>query len=217
MLQRLTGADSDALDRARSYFLVCAVVNNTMTFGYGPKLLRPGQEDADSDPESSANASSQENSDDEGDNESQDGNATERTSLLPRNAIHYAYKSGRYVELAGSQIYNSLPVFMQKTVSFLSPFLNPPSIGALIGLTIGLIPTLHRLFFNDVQEGGYFKAWLTTPVKNTGELFVTLQVIIVGVKLSLSLRRMKEGEQSGHVPWGTVVFVLLWRFVVMPA
>lgn len=38
--------ESDALDRAKSYFLISAVVSNTMTFGAGPSQLKGHEEDA---------------------------------------------------------------------------------------------------------------------------------------------------------------------------
>jgi hypothetical protein len=67
-------------------------------------------------------------------------------------------------------------------------------IGALIGAVIGLASPLHKAFFNEPSDGGIFKAWLTASVKNVGDLFAALQLVVVGAKLSGSLLKMKKGE-----------------------
>ncbi|KAK3342564.1 auxin efflux carrier [Neurospora tetraspora] len=215
VLKNLTD-DPDVVEKARSYFLVCAVISNTLTFGYGPALLE--QDDGgqtDSDPESGRDSGEEDG--DNGSGSSGSSGPSETTSLLPKKAVRFAKTTTRHIENAQNKTYNALPGPLQKAVSWIAPFFNPPALGASTGVLIGLVPALHRMFFNDSQEGGYFKAWLTTPIKNTGELFVTLQVIIVGVKLSLSLRKMKEGDEGGRVPWPSIVFILAWRFLVMPA
>lgn len=44
----LVGGESGsaAMDRAESYFLINAMVSNSLTFALGPSLLKPGDEDA---------------------------------------------------------------------------------------------------------------------------------------------------------------------------
>jgi len=96
-------------------------------------------------------------------------------------------------------------------------FINPPFIGTCIGVLIGLVPALHTLFFSDQQHGGYLNAWLTAALKNAGDLFAALQVIVVGIKLSSSLLKWKKGEASGAMPWGPWALVTLVRFVLWPA
>lgn len=96
-------------------------------------------------------------------------------------------------------------------------FLNAPLLGALLGTVIGLIPALHRAFFNTTSEGGIFTAWLTASLQNIGALFVPLPVVIAGVSLSTSMRRMKSGDNSaGPTPWLATIFVLVVRFAVWP-
>ena len=53
----------------------------------------------------------------------------------------------------------------------------------------GLTPPLYRVFFNDPQEGGIFEAWLTSSVKNLGELFVASQAMVTH-----GLWKMKRGS-----------------------
>jgi auxin efflux carrier family protein len=106
---------------------------------------------------------------------------------------------------------------------FISDFFNAPLLGAIIGAIIGLIPTLHRAFFNDTYEGGIFTAWLTASLKSIGGLFVPLPVVVAGVSLYTAMKEARQAARSGHVnkdakmPWITVTFIMVVRFVLWPA
>jgi predicted permease len=65
------------------------------------------------------------------------------------------------------------------------------------------------------MDGGIFNAWLTESLKKIGQLFVTLQVVVVGVSLSSSLRKMKRGEQKA-LPWAPTLLILVVRLVLWP-
>lgn len=227
----------DAIERARSYFLVFAVVNNVLSFSMGTSELKGLSEDAPDEvagrlkqlgadmgdqvaqPFRRLVGSDEESAGSEDDRQQaeEDEEEDERTSLLPHPAESVVHKTKRHINGAGKKFYHSLPGSLQAVAGWIACFIGPPSIGAVIGAIIGLTPALHRLFFNNSNKGGFFNAWLTTPIQNTGELFVTLQVIVVGIKLSLSLRRLKEGEGGGELNWGAVIFVTMWRFIVLPA
>jgi predicted permease len=102
---------------------------------------------------------------------------------------------------------------------FLYDFLNAPLIGAVLGAIIGLVPALHRSFFSDTADGGFFTAWLTASLKNVGSVFVPLPVVVAGVSLYTSMQKVKSEENaytSGGTPWLTTVFILATRFVVWP-
>ncbi|KAI2640459.1 auxin efflux carrier [Hypomontagnella submonticulosa] len=240
VLSSLVGSDdtSDGIERARTYFLACSVINNTITFSQGAKWITGEQqspgEDNSSDPESQqtqdheqgdeAAEGQQQQREGEGawspegtgeDNDPSDPN--ERTSLLPSKVVYWERKMGNDLISVLRGYYHTWPKPVQRSIAAIGALFNPPFIGAAIGLILGLTPPLHRLFFNDMDEGGYFKAWLTSSLRNVGELFVSLQVIVVGVKLSLSLRLMKEGEEGGKLPLGTVLSVISVRFILWPA
>ncbi|GAB7325127.1 hypothetical protein MBLNU13_g09210t1 [Cladosporium sp. NU13] len=213
----LSGLDSssDVVDRAKSYFLVNAMISNSLTFALGPKFLDcPDDIDA-ADPKDPMN-----DQEDAEDLESQEDDAVqtnEQTSLLPQRAARSATHTS-YSLLARCQTaFAALPTSLQQTLTFLTMFLNPPFIGTCIGVLIGLVPALHTLFFEDQQHGGYLNAWLTAALKNVGDLFAALQVIVVGIKLSSSLLKWKKGEASGAMPWGPWALVTLVRFVLWPA
>ncbi|KIV78682.1 hypothetical protein PV11_06306 [Exophiala sideris] len=211
----LTDGDtvSKAISRAESYFLVCALVSNSLVFALGPRLLA-----ADKEPE-------QEDHDDEDDEAEQNGAANgdveqgedddEQTSLLPNRVRKTQDKFQARASRLGKRFWDKLSPRTQGVLSFLSDFANPPLIGAVLGAILGLVPPLHRVFFNDSEEGGIFKAWLTQSISKIGQLFVTLQVVVVGVSLSASLRKVKRGEDKG-LPWGSTLFILGIRFIIWP-
>ena len=142
--------------------------------------------------------------------------ANEETSLLPNRVIRAGTRGEYAAYKKGAQIWRHLPPWFQTVLSFLYPFVSPPVIGAVIGAFIGLVPSLHTLFFNSQEEGGYLNAWLTSALQNIGDLFAALQVVVVGVKLSSCLLRMKKGEENGKVQWGAFLSITMVRFVVWP-
>ena len=193
------------------------MISNSLTFALGPKFLDcPDDIEASDTPKDPLN-SAQDASDLE-DQQEEAVHANEETSLLlpqraARDATTYQYSLIARCQTA----FAALPTFLQKSLSSLSMFLNPPFIGTCLGALIGLVPALHTLFFSDQQHGGYLNAWLTAALKNVGDLFAALQVIVVGIKLSSSLLKWKKGEASGSMPWGPWATVTFVRFVLWPA
>ncbi|CAN9295860.1 unnamed protein product [Alternaria alternata] len=210
---------SQAMDRAESYFLVNAMVSNSLTFAIGPGLLRPGDEDASDEQEGEDD---EDNGQANGDGESSDmergpeGIIDEETSLLPQRITKPVNRIEKKGYLKTQKWYNNLSPWLQETLNITWQFANAPLLGAIVGAVIGLTPALHRLFFSPSNEGGYLNAWLTTAIKNIGELFATTQIIVVGVKLSKSMLRMKRGEDSGEVRKGSLAIVTLIRFIIWP-
>lgn len=212
---------SDAISRAQSYFLVSAVVSNCLVFAVGPVLL-DGEEAYDDNDHQPGNGSSNPypirqpvtNEEEE----------EETTSLLPdriREIETQAYESihdTTHDFLHRHHVhFDDFSRRTNRNLSIIGAFFNGPLVGAAIGLLIGLVPALHRAFFSNSQEGGIFTAWLTESLRNTGELFVSLQVIVVGVKLSSSLRKMKRGDDSaGKLAWNATLFVFFVRYLFWP-
>jgi len=243
ILDSILSGDSDsaslAVDRATSYFLVNAMVNKSLTFALGPRLLKIN-EDEDSDDEGIDTANVHpagdrypiiQREDEENtlppvaeEEEEEDVSAVtgddfidEGTSLLPRKLVRKGNKAAKAGSSRFQQYWDALPPWFQRVLDFSYQFVNAPLLGAVVGAILGLTPPLHRAFFNDSNEGGIFNAWLTSSIKNIGELFATLQILVVGVKLSQSLRKMKQGEESGRVPWECMTFITVVRFLIWPA
>ncbi|KAL0939765.1 transporter C5D6.04 [Colletotrichum truncatum] len=206
---------SGVVAKAKSYFLVNAMIGNSLTFALGPKLLN-GQEE-----EAPDNEDDDYESEDEDDVESQEQDAierNERTSLLPRSVAAKRTRAQHRTLRKGRRYWSSLSPRSQSILDFLYSFINAPVIGALLGALVGLVPALHRLFFNEPEEGGYFNAWLTSAIKNVGDLFAVLQVIVVGVKLSKALLEFKNGSESkeSKIPMVPFLAVTAVRFVLWP-
>ncbi|KAI2784770.1 hypothetical protein F4815DRAFT_135527 [Daldinia loculata] len=197
------------------------LLSHLLPFSQGAKWITGDQhrQDNSTDPEGQR---VQENGQDchspvDSENGDDSDDPNERTSLLPRKIVSWERRVKNKLTSRFRSHFKASPKPVQNTLAAIGTFANPPFIGATIGIIIGLTPPLHRIFFNDMDEGGYFNAWLTSSLKNVGELFVSLQVIVVGVKLSLSLRRMKEGEEAGTLSLGTVLSVTFVRFILWPA
>lgn len=219
-----------AVERAKSYFLVFATVSSCLTFAVGPRLIDSEHGD-DSDKPSEDSESSHGSGD--------ASEADETTGLLPQRESLVQFsdpfrqnsffpslrkKSQTKVRLLPDRRASVVPRKHWATLGprakwwllFISDFFNAPLWGAAIGAVIGLIPALHRAFFNSTQDGGIFTAWLTSSLRNIGGLFVPLPVVVAGVSLFNSWRDARTSGSSRQIPWITVIFILVFRFVIWP-
>ena len=220
ILKSDSDSGSDAVSRAYSYFLINSLCCNVMTFTLGPKLLdgedsKGGQEHEEQGGHPNGNGGLPSHPPIEQDDDEVE-HANETTSLLPRPIIHAGGVIGREAYQGSKQEWDHLPPWSRNSLEFLYAFANGPMIGGVLGAIIGLVPPLHKAFFNDVQHGGIFNAWLTSSVQNIADLFASLQVIVAGVKLSSCLRKMKRGEESGTIPWLGMIIILTTRFIIWP-
>jgi predicted permease len=221
---------SEAVSRARTYFLVSAVVSHALTFGIGGSELKGDDEDPPEDnkkrngngndtqvdgaPRQRYRDDPEAQDDDDEDDESSD--SAPETSLLPHAVHHRVHRANKHTHKTVNGLMEKLPAWLQTAIMAVYNFMTPPLVGALIGLIIGLTPPLHTLFFANSSDGGYFNAWLTQSIKNVGQLFVTLQVVVVGVKLAQALRKEKRGEDTGKLNWIPVTTVAVVRYIIWP-
>jgi predicted permease len=226
---------SEAVSRAKSYFLVSAVVSHALTFGIGPSELRGDNEDGPDDSKKQQNGNGNgaqldgaprqryrddpeaQDSEPEDDDDDDDEDDAPETSLLPRAIRKSLHKANKHVHNGVNHSMEKLPSPLQTAITAIYNFMTPPLIGAIIGATLGLAPPLHTLFFADSNKGGYFNAWLMQSIKNVGQLFVTLQVVVVGVKLAQALRKEKRGEDTGKLNWTPIMIVTVVRYFIWPA
>jgi hypothetical protein len=226
---------SQAIERAKSYFLVFSTISSCLTFAVGPRLIDTEHApDAENDKDSDDDLHIEENQEGNGDAEVGDA-SNEQTSLLgaPVSALR---KNSVAVSFFPTNLrkqsfvpYDRRPSYVSKKrwleyhettrwwLLFFYDFLNAPLLGAVVGAVIGLVPALHRAFFNDTYEGGIFSAWLTASLKNIGGLFVPLPVVVAGVSLYTSMTAAKtQRSEASKTPWSTTLFVLVIRFVIWP-
>lgn len=198
----LWGSDdsvSSAVTRAKSYFLVNAMIADSLTFGLGTKLLgNPSNEEAPDKKEEGGDGEgdddSEETAHDADEADEEQARATEETSLLPKRAVRIGTTYKQKTQQLGRQTWSKMPGWLQSTLSFMGSLVCAPLIGAMIGLFVALVPGLQTAFFADTSEGGFLKAWLTKSIENIGELFTALQVVVVGVKLSQGVLKVSDRE-----------------------
>ena len=214
---------SNAIQRAQSYFLVCAVVSKTIGYAVGPKMLEtnngdgnaqervsehgPGLQDAEAGTGASSHPA----------NDGADGTVNEESHLLPERAHKASRQVKGWCRLYCSHIFSFLPrqVKHELLIPFESPFADVMFICTIVGAVLGSVPSLHKAFFNHPDHGGIFTAWLTSSVRDIGKLFTTLQIFIVGGKLGLSFERMAGGSE--RIPLRAIVTIFLFRLVLWPA
>lgn len=248
---------SQALESAEAYFLVFSTVSNCLTFAVGPRLIDtehapeeekehgmgdndPNEEEALPDEESAllhpAEALRSVNP-----FAPPSRSASRSTSFLLSKKAAAATTTGfsgshaplgrpprRRVTLITRKQWAKLSPRARWWLTLASDFFNAPLLGAILGAIIGLVPALHRAFFNDATDGGIFTAWLTSPLKKVGGIFVPLPVLIAGVSLYSSLQEAPDSSGSvspggqgrqqatkkSKLPKATVGFVLFVRFVL---
>ncbi|KAJ5731624.1 uncharacterized protein N7483_006132 [Penicillium malachiteum] len=228
---------SEEIDRAQSYFLVCAVISKTIAYVVGPRMLQDHK--SISIPPSSGYEPESNLNDRNHTEESQDELLTETTSLLPQLTQPRIRTLKAHIKRYKSRLSSLLPTRMKQNfmASFGSPFADVVICCTLLGAILGLVPTLHRAFFARDEDGGIFHAWLTTSIRNLGRLFTTLQIFLVGCKLGVTIERMileRRGQRngsrdettaeyserdgsSGRIPVRSMVFIFIFRLVLWPA
>ncbi|KAK8051296.1 hypothetical protein PG993_002681 [Apiospora rasikravindrae] len=239
---------SQSLEHAEAYLLVFSTVSNCLTFAVGPRLI-----DTEHAPEEHEDKDMDGARDDDL-NQGDTLPNEESALLHPADALRSVnpfssspssstsiFLSKKAARASGSDALLSRPPRRRVTLvtrkqwtkigpharwwlTLASDFFNAPLLGALLGTTIGLVPALHRAFFNDPAEGGIFTAWLTSPLKKIGSVFVPLPVVIAGVSLYSSLEKTKsdstgngqgqDSESNSKLPKTTLGFILFVRFIL---
>jgi auxin efflux carrier family protein len=232
ILQGLVKNEStkQAIERAKSYFLVFATISSCLTFAVGPRLIH---DEHAPEPEVKDNDSDLDGNDGEPNEISpllQGPNGDEGSPIVSKARRQSVF--GILNQKNDDISYNRRPSLIRKRqwiklgprarwwLVLLSDLFNEPLIGALIGAVIGLVPALHTAFFSDTEDGGIFTAWFTASIKTIGSLFVPLPVIVAGVSLYTSYVQAKvqsaQAQKDARLPIPTTVFVLIVRFVVWP-
>ena len=107
-----------------------------------------------------------------------------------------------------ARISHSLKTLPKRTVLAIKGIWNPPLTGALLAVTIGLIPPIKREFYN---KEGFFYGSITTSLINVGELFTALMLFILGA----NLRIKTQGDSS--TSYSILLYIYLMRFIIVPA
>jgi auxin efflux carrier family protein len=204
---------SKAISRAQSYFLACSIIGNCLTFAVGPHLMKP----AETPQGGATHKNPSQRIDHSAPPSPMIETSDERTSLLSHTQTD-GRPSTSHQHQPGPQNFKSMLIALLRDV------FNEPTVGALLGLLIGVVPALHRAFFASSTSGGVFTPWLTASLVNIGQAFVPLQVFVVGVTLSQSFHQghFSQNTATSGTPsraWSTILstlFILGFRFILWP-
>jgi predicted permease len=220
LLKSSSDSASAAVERAYSFLLINSLICNVLTFTLGPKLIGGDNDNQDEEEDDSTHEPGSTNGAAENSNSEQNGqaqeNSNETTSLLPKHVLRARDAIGKHGYKHGKKGWDRMSPWAQNVLQFFYAFFTPAMAGGVLGAIVGLVPPFHKAFFGEANEGGFLNAWLTTSIKNLGDLFAALQVVVAGVKLSSCLRKMRRGEQAGHIPWPGATMVLVIRFIIWP-
>ncbi|KAL2015997.1 hypothetical protein VTK56DRAFT_4465 [Thermocarpiscus australiensis] len=222
----------DAIERAKSYFLVFSTISNCITFAVGPRLIDseqlPENEPDGKDDEDDVSAHQDASRPDVEANEEtrllnpstlpSPGSLSRRAFFWSRRPAQEQKPDPRRPWMVPRHKWSQLRPRTKWWLLFISDFFNAPLVGAIIGAVLGLVPLFHRAFFNRTDNGGIFTAWLTASLKTIGGLFPPLPVLVAGVSLFCSTKEaIASGRSAVSMPLGTVSFILLVRFIAWPA
>ncbi len=220
----------EAIERAKSYFLVFATVSSCLTFAVGPRLIdsehAPDPDEDKEDDDTSVDRSLEDSYQDSEETGLLGGRSSSiqfshpfssNTFLVSNRRPSAVPPQDRRASIVPRRRWRELSPRAKWWLLFICDFFNAPLLGAALGAVIGLVPALHRAFFNTSENGGIFTAWLTASLKNIGGLFVPLPVVVAGVSLYTSMKEVRRNDQNGaKLPWLTVSFILIIRFVLWP-
>ncbi|TFK46069.1 hypothetical protein OE88DRAFT_1668210 [Heliocybe sulcata] len=217
VLKSLSGegeSPSETLDRAKSIVLLNSIVQQMVTFCLGPVLFKidkdrksAGQDD---DPEGLR----------PGRGPSVYPTVQDREHVGLLHDYDGDYGGDDYTEplhqlenVPNMDIHSRLPPGLShaikvasKPVKKIASFFNPPLIGGIVALILGITPPLHEAF---LSKDGIFYNTITEAVSNLGDLFVVLQMYVLGAQLAIV-----KSANPGAKP---TLFVLFIRYIMMPA
>ncbi|KAJ3567533.1 hypothetical protein NP233_g6307 [Leucocoprinus birnbaumii] len=202
ILSEIAGGDTEkAVARARSYFLVNSLVSKVLTFAVGPSLLgdevllppaRPAEFSSDSDESTEPD---------------------EETGLIRKHiAPHF-----QTIRAQTAKMVKRTPRRTQNLFHQSREFFNPTTLGGILAIVIGVVPSLHHAAFAPSNEGGFLNAWLISSLRNVGALFSGMEFFIVGSKLSDSFEALPDNQPSPKPPKGAVATVIIARFFIWAA
>jgi predicted permease len=211
-LKRPGESTPTTLSRAKSLILLNVVVQQVFTFAVGPSILTHDQSQSNSKPRSDSDVllpgpggyTLSQDEERVGLLDDVEG-GTEDEEAVSRLAHDAHVAVGKITDVPDIHWPERL-AFLRKPLRKLVSFLNPPVIGGLIALVLGMIQPLHHAFLS--KDGTFYNS-LTSSVENLGKLFVSLQMFTVGAQLYIA-PHAKPGIKPAS-------FALLIRFLIMPA
>lgn len=95
--------------------------------------------------------------------------------------------------------------------------LQPPVIGAIMGLFIASLPSLRGLFVDlESRASNAPLEWLFDGIHEVGKAAVPINMAILGINLSLTSQPTKSDVTGNAVSRSTIVAIVIGKMIVMP-
>ncbi|KAJ2990442.1 hypothetical protein NUW58_g2945 [Xylaria curta] len=105
-----------------------------------------------------------------------------QTNLALRSAFaRTTEKSRRFCLFTYSKLPQRLRLLLEKSLNFLSEFMNPPLWAMLLSIVVASVPQLQQLFF---EKGSFIKNSVTDAVTQSGSVAVPLILVVLGANLA---------------------------------
>ncbi|KAI8946540.1 auxin efflux carrier [Xylaria longipes] len=119
-----------------------------------------------------------------------------RSKFAVRRAYtHTKEKTRRLCLHTYSKLPEGVRSLLEKTMNFVSEFMNPPLWAMLVSVVVASIPSLQKLFF---QKGSFVKNSVTDAVELSGGVAVPLILVVLGANLANNTKdsEVKDSEEA---------------------
>ncbi|KAI0551395.1 auxin efflux carrier superfamily [Xylaria curta] len=116
-------------------------------------------------------------------------------SVLRRASTSMKEKTRQLCLRTYSKLPKGLRSLLEKTMNFVSEFMNPPLWAMLVSVVVASIPSLQRLFF---EKGSFVKNSVTDAVTLSGGVAVPLILVVLGANLANNTKdsEIKDSEEA---------------------
>lgn len=142
-----------------------------------------------------------------------------------RSANKLYARIAKYMDSKRTQVFNSLPSTVQKSLTVSASysgrflrgaweFMNPPLWAMLIAIVVASIPTLQHLFFDD---GTFVRNSITRAIDQNGQVAVPLILVVLGANLArntLPKEAIEDGTESPKEERNLIIACLVARMLL---
>ncbi|KAI1126155.1 auxin efflux carrier superfamily [Nemania abortiva] len=114
---------------------------------------------------------------------------------LQRAFVQTKEKARRLCQRAYSKLPQRLRLLLEKTMRFVSEFMNPPLWAMLLSIVVASVPSLQGLFF---EKGSFVKNSVTDAITQSGSVAVPLILVVLGANLANNTKdsEVKDSEEA---------------------
>ncbi|KAI1154407.1 auxin efflux carrier superfamily [Nemania diffusa] len=123
------------------------------------------------------------------------GFLTRSKFALHRASTRTKEKARQLCRRAYLKLPQRLRLLLEKTMNFVSEFMNPPLWAMLLSIVVASIPSLQGLFF---EKGSFVKNSVTDAITQSGSVAVPLILVVLGANLANNTKdsEIKDSEET---------------------